>query len=65
MKRAKKMLFVVRHHRAFQLLITTGITVTTLISIHNPALAIEASILNALTNLIWVWEPKHPDHPDL
>lgn len=53
-----KTLLFIRHHRAFQIIITTGITVTTLVSIQHPGLALEASILNALTNLIWVWEPR-------
>jgi len=54
-----RFLMVVRKHRAFQLLVTIGITSTTIISIHNPSLMIEAGILNALTNLIWLWEPNH------
>lgn len=57
MSRLTRYLVTVRRHRAFQITVTMGIIGTTAISIYNPALALEGAALNALTNLIWLWEP--------
>lgn len=59
MSRFTSYLVTVRRHRTFQIVVSMGIIGTTLISIHNPSLALEGAALNALTNLIWLWEPNH------
>lgn len=46
----------IRRHRHFKMGITTGLIGGTLLSIILPHLTHEVILINAITNLFWVWE---------
>lgn len=43
-------------HRRFQLIITSGVTISTLIAVLWPELSHASVIVGTVANFIWIWE---------
>ena len=55
-KRWLRVLHDLERHRKFQLAITSGVCVTSVISVFWPENAHASVIAGLVTNIIWVWE---------